>query len=466
MNNMKIKNALSTFWYNFKFAKIALCCLFGISIFFVFSSNLSDLLGNYLKVHPSYTGGEIAGDFMDASGDDYGAGGDYTLCYPSNKAFENGSFDIIRYTVHQPVINARWQQSSEYWELDVEYKGGNAAVRNTMIYIDLDNLEEGSTETLFDSAEKITFPSEHKWDFAVMICGGEGKVFDSNGEWLCNAEMYILNNESQLKIRIPLQNKKIQKVLGAKKTYHFVLTGGYSQFDRGKIMPVEKRAALSRGGLENPKFYDSLIPNVYDVLGENDCLGTWDKETFEKAMLVPVEVSMQIVAKNQNKEEIEVLMEKITKAYSETITAGNSAFENNDDALAYYEKKLKENPEDYVSMAYYGSSLAIKGGESSVVKAVALVNEAYTYLDKAAELAFDKEGEIEVLMNRGSVSAAVPQQVFGKSESGAQDFMRIICLTDNQVLKAYCYVMAYKCYKNCDKETQALLALQEAEKLL
>ena len=77
-----------------------------------------------------------------------------------------------------------------------------------------------------------------------------------------------------------------------------------------------------------------------------------------------------------------------------------------------------------------------------------------------------KEGEIEVLMNRGSVSAAVPQQVFGKAESGARDFMRIICLTDNQALKAYCYVMAYKCYKNCDKETQALLALQEAEKLL
>ena len=466
MNNMKIKSALSTFWNNFKLIKIAVISLFGISIFFIFSSNLSDLLGNYLKVHPSYTGGEIAGDFMDASGDDYGAGGDYALKYPSNKAFEKGAFDIIRYTVHKPVINARWQQSSEYWQLDLEYKAGSAAVRNTMIYIDLDNIEEGSSETLFESAEKVCFPSEHKWDFVIMICGTEAKVYDTNGECLCNAEVYVLNNETQLKIRIPLQNKKLQKVLGAEKTYHYVLTGGYSLYDRGKLLPVEKKAGISRGGLENPKAYNSLIPNVYDVLGENDCLTTWNKDTFDKAMLVPVEVSMKIAVKNQNKDDVEALIEKVTTAYNQTITQGNSAFENNDAALAYYEKRLKENPQDYVSMAYYGSSLAIKGGQSSVVKAVALVNEAYGYLDKAAELSFDKEGEIEVLMNRGSVSASVPQQVFGKSENGAQDFMRIITLTDNQVLKAYCYVMAYKCYKNCDKETQALLALKEAEKLL
>lgn len=466
MSNMKIKTALSSFWYKFKLIKIAVFSLFGISVFFIFSSNLSDFLANYLKVHPSFTGGQIAGDFMDASGDDYGSGGDYALRYPLNKAFENNPFDLIRYTVHQPVINAHWQQSPEYWQLDLEYKGGSAAVRNTMIYIDLDNVDEGSSETLFDSAEKINFPSDYKWDFAVMVCAEEGKVFDSNGEWLCNAETYLLNNQTQLKIRIPLQNKKMQKVLGAEKTYHYVLTGGYSQYDRGKLLPVEKKAGISRGGLENPKLYNSLIPNVYDVLGENNCLASWDKETFEKAQLVPVEVSMKIAAKNQNKDDIEALIEKVTTAYSETISPGNSAFENNDAALAFYEKLVKENPQDYVSMAYYGSCLAIKGGESSVVKAVALVNEAYTYLDKAAELAFDKEDEIEVLMNRGSVSAAVPQQVFGKSESGAQDFMRIISLTDNNVLKAYCYVMAYKCYKNCDKETQALLALQEAEKLL
>ena len=98
--------------------------------------------------------------------------------------------------------------------------------------------------------------------------------------------------------------------------------------------------------------------------------------------------------------------------------------------------------------------------------AVALVNESYTYLDKAAQLAAGKEGEIEVLMNRASVSASVPEQVFGKSATGAEDFMRIVSLTDDASLKAYCYVMAYECYLKCGKETQAILALQEAQKMV
>ena len=100
------------------------------------------------------------------------------------------------------------------------------------------------------------------------------------------------------------------------------------------------------------------------------------------------------------------------------------------------------------------------------MKAVALVNEAYTYLDKAAQMAADQEGEIDVLMNRASVSASVPEQVFGKAAAGAEDFMRIVSLTENEILKAYCYVMAYECYQKCGKETQSILALQEAQKMV
>ena len=117
-------------------------------------------------------------------------------------------------------------------------------------------------------------------------------------------------------------------------------------------------------------------------------------------------------------------------------------------------------------MPFYGSSLAIKGGLSNVMKAVALVNEAYTYLDKAAQLAAGREGEIEVLMNRASVSASVPEQVFCKAQSGAEDFMKIISLTDDINLKSYCYVMAYECYTSCGKDSQAFLALQEAKKMI
>ena len=356
-SGIKIKSFLSVLWAKYNHAKVALYCLFGITIFFIFSSTLSDLLGNYLKVHPSYTGGEIAGDFMNAS-------------------------DIARYTVHQPVTNARWQQSPEYWQVDIELKEKASAVPDITLYIDF----------------------EHEEIFVVKLSETGGKVFDSDGEYLCDTEMYFLDNQT-IKTRIPLQNKKLQKVLGTKKTYH-------------RVVSEE---------LECPE-------NV-------------------------LEVSMENLVKKQNKKEIEELIQKVTTAYY-------SSAENKYESLEVYEQRYNENPEDYVNMAYYGSLIAMKGGESSVFKAMALVNKAYVYLDKAAELAFDKEGEIDVLLNRASVSAAVPQPVFGKAESGAEDFMRIIKLTEDPTLKAYCYVMAYKCYKKCDRETQALLALQEAQKMI
>ena len=135
-------------------------------------------------------------------------------------------------------------------------------------------------------------------------------------------------------------------------------------------------------------------------------------------------------------------------------------------ALQKYEQKIKENPNDYISLANYGSWLAKKGGESSALKAMKLVKDAYVYLDKAAELCAGKEGEIEVLMNRASVSASVPEMVFKKSEVGANDFTKAASLSDNKVLKAYCHVMAYECYKKCNKESKAFLALQEAKKAL
>ena len=72
---------------------------------------------------------------MDFVGDDDGAG---NLRYPTNKNFEEGALDLVRYTVHQPVTNARWQNSADYWQLDIEYKNGPAFVRNIMIYIGLD----------------------------------------------------------------------------------------------------------------------------------------------------------------------------------------------------------------------------------------------------------------------------------------------------------------------------------------
>ena len=461
------KAVLTNIRYKWTVCKAIFCCFFGVSLFFICSSVPSNFIGNFLHVDPSFTGGLVCADFMDAIGDDKGAGEKLELRYPLNKSFSEGSLDLVRYTVHEPVINARWQQSSEYWQLALEYKSGPADVRNIMIYIDADNIQGGSTEPLFDSAEKVCFDEEHPWDFALWLCADQAKLYDSRGDFICNTEYYNMNNGSQIKVRIPLRDKRIQKILGARKTWHYVLTGAYSQFDRGGFMPLEKKPAMAHGGMKNSKEFNNLVPPVYDIAGPKEALASWNSETFEKAKLSPVEASMTAHKKSKSEEEKnKAFIEQVKETYAQSIGSQVQMPSTTDEGLALYKQKLADNPDDFVSMAYYGSFLAMKGGESSVVKAVALVNEAFDYLDKAAELCAGQEGEIDVLMNRGSVSASVPEQVFGKAQTGAQDFMRIVSLTTDTNLKAYCYVMAYECYNACGKETQANLALQEAKKMV
>ncbi len=461
------KAVLTNIRYKWTVAKTVFICFFGVSLFFICSSVPSNFIGNFLHVDPSFIGGLVCADFMDAIGDDNGAGEKLELRYPLNKNFSEGSLDLVRYTVHEPVINARWQQSSEYWQLALEYKSGPADVRNIMIYIDADNIQGGSTEPLFDSAEKVCFDEEHPWDFALWICSNQAKLYDSTGDFICNTEYYNLNNGSQIKVRIPLRYKRIQKILSARKTWHYILTGAYSQFDRGGFMPLEKKPAMAHGGMKNSKEFNNLVPPVYDIAGPNEALASWNSETFEKAKLSPVEASMTAHKKSKSEEEKnKAFIEEVKSTYAQSIGSQVQMSSTTDEGLALYKQKLSENPDDFVSMAYYGSFLAMKGGESSVVKAVALVNEAFDYLDKAAELAAGQEGEIDVLLNRGSVSASVPEQVFGKAQTGAEDFMRIVSLTTDTRLKAYCYVMAYECYNACGKETQANLVLQEAKKMV
>ena len=330
---------------------------------------------------------------------------------PIGNAGERGG--LVRYTVHQPVTGARWQKSAEYWQVVFDFNGAPAKKQET-VYIAADNMARG----------------EQNWNFALKIEGGQGQVYDSKGALICAAEVYPLNGGEQVKARIPLQDKRLQPLLASKKTWHSIDLGG------------------ANPGLELTKDADT----------------------------VPVEASMVAKKKDKGKDaEDEAFIERVKKMYDAAFN-NNGASDSSDDgadpmvainaALEEYGKKIEQNPNDYISLANYGSWLAKKGGESSALKAMKLVKDAYVYLDKAAELCEGQEGEIEVLMNRASVSASVPEMVFKKSEVGANDFTKAASLTDNKVLKAYCHVMAYECYKKCNKESKAFLALQEAKKAL
>lgn len=463
---------------------VTITCFLGVSVFFIISSNLADKLGKHLHLLPSYTGGEIAADFYDDAGDD---NGNNNLVYPSNSVFAQGSLDLVHYTVHEPVLNAKWQNNAEYWQIVLEYKNGPANVRNIMIYIDSDNLSEGCTEPLFDSAENVVFDENHPWDFAIWICDRKGKVYDNKKNFICQTEYYEIDGGKTIKIKIPLQDEYLQTLFGACKTYHYVLTGGYSTFDRGGFMPLEKRRSISRGGTKSAKQFNALIPKVYDVLGNNEQLGTWNAQDFTKATLVPVEVEMHPFAatgkawkgkRSSSADEDEEFINKVFEEYKKYASDTESFSENPEESAEIYKAKLKENPDDYVSMAYYGSCLALEGGKASVLQAVALVNQSFEYLDKAVELSRNKDGEIEVLMNRASVAYSVPNDVFGKAEVSAGDFMRIIELykasyseeelskPENRAALAYCYTMASRAYEILGRKTDKVLSLQEAKKLL
>lgn len=372
----------------------AFICLFGVSLFFFFDTQLDSLLGKHLRVHPSFTGGEVAEEFIE------------TLD-------EGDSLDFVKYTVFQPVINAKWVDNSEYWQLVLEYKKGTETLKNAVIYIDFDNIAGGSTSLLSDDAH-VSFDENHPWDYEVEVSEKGAKIYDYAKNFVCNAQFLSLEEGSQLKIRIPLKDQGLQRILGAKKTRHYILADG--------------------------------------------------KTIFNEENSSPLEVAMKVQKKDKASEkEDEAFINQMKEMFAEVVNS-DSGSDDIDENIAFYKQKIDENPEDFLSLANYGSNLAKKGGNSSVIKAVMLVNESYTYLDKAAELAFGQDGEIEVLLNRASVSTSVPEGVFGKSESGAKDFIRLASLSDDAEFKAYCWAMAGDCYKKCGKSTLSTVSLQKAKK--
>ncbi|MBQ9626140.1 MAG: hypothetical protein IJR40_03085 [Treponema sp.] len=388
---MKFEKA-KRFFYGCRVAKTALVCVLGVPMFFVFSEVPANFIGGFLRVDPSYTGGLVAEEIVD----------------PIGNAGERGG--LVRYTVHQPVTGARWQKSAEYWQVVFDFNGAPAKKQET-VYIAADNMAE----------------SARPWNFALKIDGGQGKVYDSKGALICAAEVYPLNGGEQVKARIPLQDKRLQALLGSKKTWHSIELGDEAGNAGGRAAPVKARMAAQKkknGQADDDEAFVERVKKIYEAAANNS--GASDSSATDDG---------------------------------DPMAAINAA-------LQKYEQKIKENPNDYISLANYGSWLAKKGGESSALKAMKLVKDAYVYLDKAAKLCAGKEGEIEVLMNRASVSASVPEMVFKKSEVGANDFTKAASLSDNKVLKAYCHVMAYECYKKCNKESKAFLASQEAKKAL
>ena len=381
--------------YCIRSATISIMCFFGIALFFLNSTMFDNFVakGLHLKLNPSLIGGEIA-----------------------NEYFYDG--DLVQYTIHKPVWRAKWQRYSEYWQLDMVFKKPLEPQDKVLVYIDIDGDGKGSLaplsgdffEGLANPGGSVQFDKAHPWDYCAAVSADGSKVYSAWGAAVSDIQANFLDGRKKLAIRIPLQDKGLQKAYLNKSAFHYIAA---------------------------PK---TFVAQAVDM----NAGGSLSKEQMEELI-------------------------RVAKARAPSFDSDTEPeFTSTDQKISYYQNLSEQNPGDFVALAKLGSAVATKGGESNVAQAVKLVNQAFVYLDKAAALAQDSPQEFDVLMERAHVCAAVPEMVFAKSQIGARDFERCaeLCQKENKNLAAYLYAMAAECYNNCDKTDRAKRACAQAQKCM
>lgn len=466
---------MKKFVYYFMTFLCGFTCLVGISLFFINEDTVQNFMVKSLKLKnsPWLNGGEIIVDFFDESCDDNGSG---NLNYLHYEQFEKGSLDLIRYTVHKPVYEAVWQQHPEYWQLDLEFKCGIPDVRNIMVYIGAENMADGSTEPLFADAENVKFDIFHPWNFAVWVNKKNGTVYNSSRNFICETENYFINNGKEIFVRIPLAQKELQKFYTSKITWHYVVVGGFSEWNKGGFLPSDS----------DEKIYDLLDGNSSQFP---------QREQLSSRTLFPVEVKMKDETSFQNSDFENAVKERYKEfqeqkiiplkeikdepaSFSEKLEYAVCIFEHGEYGKAekLFSELATENENSVLANAYYGSCLAIRGGNSNVFAAMKLVKQAFIYLDKAVSLCAGSADEMEVLLNRANVASSVPESVFKKSAVAGADFERIAELykscadfdedsDEKKTTLAYYYICATENFRKAGRETDAKRNAWYAEKI-
>lgn len=369
-------------------------CVAGISFGFINSEMMSDLLasGLDLKVNPDMTGGTVAKDFVNEF---------------------SQSNDIIRYTVYNPVFNAKWQQHCDYWQLEQTYD------------MEIKNLDKLSVCLTNDDTKN---------QYILDITDGESILYDSMENPLCTCETYIKDGGKKIRVRIPLEKKELQEFYTAKNTTHDISINGKSQ-------------------------------HAFTVKMKNSSESESIKESIDKIKSAYNELqkSVKMNYKPRVDNELDVAYFHFIKGELE-------------DAEKIYKSVIDREPENATALAYYGSCIAMEAGKSNPMKAMKLVKDSYTYLDKAVALAQGTENELDVLINRAEVSVSVPNSIFKKSESGAEDFKKCtelfikktqgaIMSDEDKLFLSYLYIQTAQCYLNVNKEFEARREIIKAENI-
>jgi tetratricopeptide (TPR) repeat protein len=418
----------------------------------------------HLKVDPVFSGGDVLAKFMDPVNDDYGEG---TLTYPTHRGYRGdfsgkGYLDVVRYTVYRPVVNSRWSDESDFWQLAVTFGNTGNPFDAPLglshpvihIYIDMDGDKGGSTETFQSGVEKVAFDKKHPWDFMLHIDGyhRQGTIVSHDKSLKESVNLIYVKEKKTIYARISLNHPRLKQILEGKPTYHYVLVGSYDGVARGNFMPVKKEAGIRHGGGAAA----GLSPRVYDWVEpkgtrQKKVLSSYDEDNYQYALLPPLEVKASAESVGTTDQ---TLMASLLKKYKKKLSdeqenrkpvnhqaAIDALLEKGEAGIklakAYYQgqmyrqaeqelqKILKNTPDHAEALTYLATVTATQGGrERSLVKAMQAVNRSFEIFEKALAACKTDQERIDALVHRANVSVSVPNDVFQKALSGARDFIK------------------------------------------
>jgi hypothetical protein len=154
---------------------------------------------------------------------------------------------------------------------------------------------------------------------------------------------------------------------------------------------------------------------------------------------------------------------------NELLTYAIAAFDADElaaakEAIDVLATRDQDRPE---TLAYAGAILAMRASEEAPLTALQTVTEAYVLLDRAVELAATDEEILASRYARANVSRSVPNSVFSKALSGAEDYIRISSLVkDDPEELARVYCGAAVCYETAGRTLDAGLWFRESSRLV
>lgn len=430
-----MKNHATVYYLHAVF--LALSCLIGIPFFLMYQDVVARSVQSFLslRTNPDLLGGKIATVLYDPVGDDSGFG---SIVYPSFSDGQ-GSLDIVRYTVYQPVQGSKGPGLRDYWQLGFTFRAASTQ-RNIRVYLGTQDGQGGSVHTKTEFAEGIEFSSRFPWQYLISIIGEKGTIESFDGTFKQDVPVYSLVAGTELVLRIPLTDEELSFLYDFPDMYQYVLVG---------LNDIQGNGGFSGNGVSDfaPNLYDIVVPEGFL---QSELLSGWSEEDFTLATLEPVSIRLsksveedsqgvestdeaiaayQTLKKNaasEREEKQQQSRQRYASPSLEPFEAAVAAFNAGmyDDAEKLFDTLLSTDRRSSPAMAYKGSLVALRADKAPPLEAVGIVKEAYEWLDRSVKGA---QGDLELytaLMNRASVSLAVPDAIFGYAQQGGDDFIR------------------------------------------